>query len=84
MVNNTRVTKFIISASTGLLLLGCESQTAYNPLNDFEQLDPASIFAAPNPVPTSSYTVEQTSRGQYLVGLLGCGSCHTDGAVNLP
>lgn len=81
MVNNTRVTKFIISASTGLLLLGCESQTAYNPLNDFEQLDPASIFAAPNPVPTSSYTVEQTSRGQYLVGLLGCGSCHTDGAL---
>lgn len=52
----------------------------YNPLDDFEQLDPATILAAPEPGP-SSYPAELVDRGQYLVGLLGCGSCHTDGAL---
>lgn len=54
----------------------------YNPLNDFAELDPATIFATPEPDPSrSSYSTEQLSRGRYLVGLLGCGSCHTDGAL---
>jgi len=56
--------------------------TPYNPLTDFAELDPATIFATPEPDPTrSSYSVEQLSRGRYLVGLLGCGSCHTDGSL---
>ncbi len=62
-------------------LTGCETETAYNPLDDFEQLDPATIFASPEPLPSASYTPEQIARGRYLVGLLGCGSCHTDGAL---
>ncbi|MEX2469990.1 MAG: c-type cytochrome [Pseudohongiellaceae bacterium] len=54
----------------------------YNPLADFEQLDPATIFATPEPqFENSSYTPGQLSRGRYLVGLLGCGSCHTDGSL---
>lgn len=60
-------------------LSSCE--TGYNPLDDYDQLDPATIFATPEPLPSTSYTVEQLSRGKYLVGLLGCGSCHTDGAL---
>lgn len=62
-----------------LLLSAC--QTAYNPLDDFEQLDPATIFATPEPLPNSDYSIDQVSRGKYLIGLLGCGSCHTDGAL---
>lgn len=61
------------------LLASCQS--GYNPLNDFEQLDPATIFANPEPVPSPNYTPEQLSRGRYMVSMLGCGSCHTDGAL---
>ncbi len=67
------------------LLTACSTSsspdTGYNPLNDFEQLDPATIFATPEPLPSQSYSTEQLSRGRYLVGLLGCGSCHTDGSL---
>lgn len=62
------------------LLTACES--GYNPLDDYDQLDPATIFATPDPIPSANYSTEQLSRGKYLVGLLGCGSCHTDGALS--
>ena len=52
----------------------------YNPLDDYEQLDPATILATPEPDP-GNYPTELVDRGQYMVGLLGCGSCHTDGAL---
>ena len=61
-----------------LTLAACSSY--YNPLDDYEQLDPATILATPEPDP-SSYSQEMINRGRYLVGLLGCGSCHTDGAL---
>ncbi len=57
------------------------SGVGYNPLNDFEQLDPTTIFATPEPLPSPSYSPQQLDRGRYLVGLLGCGSCHTDGSL---
>ncbi|MFT4671352.1 MAG: hypothetical protein ACI9E4_000074 [Pseudohongiellaceae bacterium] len=67
------------TVSLCLFLTNCES--GYNPLDDYEQLDPATIFATPDPLPSTSYSIEQLSRGKYLVGLLGCGSCHSDGAL---
>jgi mono/diheme cytochrome c family protein len=67
------------TVSLCLFLTNCES--GYNPLDDYEQLDPATIFATPDPLPSTSYSIEQLSRGNYLVGLLGCGSCHSDGAL---
>lgn len=61
---------------------GCaETRTSYNPLDDFEQLDPTTIFAMPEALPSPNYSQEQVQRGRYMVGLLGCGSCHTDGAL---
>jgi mono/diheme cytochrome c family protein len=79
---------------SAVLLTACEAvddtgeQTSanpvpgYNPLVDFEQLNPATVFATPEPdLGASEYTPGQVSRGRYLVGLLGCGSCHTDGAL---
>ena len=61
-----------------VVLSGCANY--YNPLDDYEQLDPATILAAPDPDP-GNFPQELVDRGQYLVGLLGCGSCHTDGAL---
>ncbi|NKB32216.1 MAG: cytochrome C [Pseudomonadales bacterium] len=73
--------RLILAIGITALLSGCQSQSGYNPLDDFEQIDPASIFATPEPIPSSTYTTEQIQRGKYLVGLLGCGACHTDGAL---
>ena len=67
------------TVSLCLFLTNCES--GYNPLDDYEQLDPATIFATPDPLPSTSYSIEQLSRGKYLVELLGCCSCHSDGAL---
>ena len=36
---------------------------------------------APDRSRTGNYTAEQVKRGQYMVALLGCTSCHTDGAL---
>ena len=67
-----------------LLVLGaCAQDAPYNPLDDYEEVDATTILNAPTP---SSLNVapenrEAVSRGQYLVELLGCGACHTDGAL---
>ena len=54
---------------------------AYDPLEEYEQLTPATQLAAPPASTSGAYSGEQVARGQYLVGLLGCGSCHTNGAL---
>jgi len=64
--------------SLAVVLSACSN--TYNPLDDYEQLEPATILATPDPDP-ASYPTELVNRGHYLVGLLGCGSCHTDGAL---
>jgi len=72
------VTRLTASLCGIAALAACNSY--YNPLDDYQQLDPATILAAPDPDP-GSYPTESVDRGQYMVGLLGCGSCHTDGAL---
>lgn len=70
-----RITALLCGIAT---LAACSAY--YNPLDDYEQLDPATILATPK-ANSGSYPSESVDRGQYLVGLLGCGSCHTDGAL---
>ena len=74
-------------AVTLFLLLGAMSGCAMNcsddPLQNVEEVIATTKFDAPGAVPgtyapRSRYRVQ---RGQYLVELLGCGSCHTDGAL---
>lgn len=65
-----------------VLVCGCAADPGYDPLEDYEELDNAGIVDAPRPeggrfAPTDQDAVD---RGRYLVGLLGCGACHTDGA----
>ena len=75
--------KPLLSLSLVLMLANCGSSPVrdYSPLDDFEQLDPTTIFAMPDALPTPNYSDQQLQRGKYLVALLGCGSCHTDGAL---
>lgn len=70
-----------------VLLAGCATETSseapYDPMQDYEEVNAATILDAPEPQsgsfsPDNLYQVE---RGEYLVELLGCGSCHTDGAL---
>lgn len=71
-----RVLFFLVAT---LVLASC--QTAYNPMDDFDQLEPVTILDPPEPVYPNAYAKDEIERGKYLVGLLGCGSCHTDGAL---
>ncbi len=66
-----------------LAVCATESEPQYDPLQDYEQIEAATVLDAPAPVagnfaPDNLYQVQ---RGEYLVELLGCGSCHTDGAL---
>ena len=81
-----RIRIYFLLAGSLLLFVSCSSsQDNYNPLDDFDELDPATIFAMPEPLPTPQYSTEQLQQGKYMVAMLGCSSCHTDGAlVGLP
>ena len=70
-----------------ILLAGCAAETTtetpYDQLQDYEELDATTVLNAPRPTP-GNFAPEhrfQVERGKYLVELLGCGSCHTDGAL---
>jgi len=69
------------------VLAACATKTVdeapYDPLQDYEEVEAATILDAPEPIP-GTYSPEnlyQVKRGEYLVELLGCGACHTDGAL---
>lgn len=73
----------LVFVLTVLLVLACAQQPVISPLQDYEELDATMVLDAPSPVagqyaPQNRYVVE---RGEYLVELLGCGGCHTDGAL---
>lgn len=67
----------------GLLGLGtlAACTPVANPLDDYEQLNPVTIQQPPASAEGGSLPAEQVDRGRYMVGLLGCGSCHSDGAL---
>lgn len=73
-------TRLCVLVSSCFVALGACS-TAYDPLDDYEQLNPATQLEPPAASAGSSFSNEQVERGRYLVGLLGCGSCHTNGAL---
>jgi uncharacterized lipoprotein YmbA len=47
--------------SATLVLAACE--TAYNPLEDYKQLNPATDMPVPTPVDNPNFTAEQVARG---------------------
>jgi mono/diheme cytochrome c family protein len=70
-----------------LVLAACvtdsSTEARYDPLEDYEELKAATILDAPDPVAGcfAPDHLGQVKRGEYLVELLGCGTCHTDGAL---
>ena len=78
LMNNLVAFAFVMA-----MLSGCATEAQYDPLADYEELDAATILDAPA-VDLSGIAPENREavvRGEYLVELLGCGSCHTDGAL---
>ena len=65
------------------MLFACASESQQNPLQDYEEIDAVTVLDAPSPTP-GNFAPEhlyQVKRGEYMVELLGCGACHTDGAL---
>jgi len=65
------------------VLAACAAGTRYDPLANYDELQSSRVLDAPDPVPGNyapgnRYLVEH---GEYMVELLGCGACHTDGAL---
>lgn len=71
----------LIFCLTATFSLTVSCTNSYDPLKDYEQLQPANVFETPAPGTGTPHDPEEVSRGRYLVALLGCGSCHTDGAL---
>jgi len=69
------------------LVAACATDTAteapYDPLQDYEEVEATTVLDAPSAEPGkfAPENLAQVQRGEYLVELLGCGACHTDGAL---
>lgn len=69
--------------AVALLLAACAAGDLADPLSEYEEVEATTILGAPDAKP-GSYAPEMRTtvlRGKYLVELLGCGACHTDGAL---
>ena len=74
--------KRLVTFTCTALLVACQSQTVYDPLSEFEQVPAVTQPASPEPDQIADDDTRRVvDRGRYLVELLGCGSCHTDGAL---
>lgn len=71
-----------------LALSGCAADTATNKLSNisatYEELDTVTVIASPEPVAGNYHPGDRDiiDRGAYMIELLGCGSCHTNGAFD--
>lgn len=73
------ITAFLTASALASFLAGCVA--GEDPLADYEQVDAVAIFDAPAAVGVAPENRDAVAKGEYLVELLGCGSCHTDGAL---
>ena len=71
-------------ALIAMLLGGCAVDESQPLPGNFEEVDAVTIIDAPSARPGTYAPAdrERVVRGEYLVELLGCGACHTDGALH--
>ena len=64
-------------------LLSCAASSADGPSGDYREVPATTVLDAPSPRPGQSAPENRdvALHGEYLVELLGCGTCHTDGAL---
>ncbi len=75
---------------TGLLILSavalaaCANEAPTDPMENLEEVESAKVVDAPKPQPGRFYPGDRDAidQGAYLVQLLGCGACHTNGALD--
>ena len=67
-----------------LTLPGCVTDAVPGSAGNYEELNTSTVIASPDPVAGSFHpdNRDEIERGGYLVELLGCGSCHTNGAFD--
>jgi mono/diheme cytochrome c family protein len=70
-----------IALALPLLAVSCATDDGYNPLEDYDSIDAVTILDAPTPTGVDTANRDAAARGEYLVELLGCGTCHTEGAL---
>ncbi len=78
-MKNTGIPLFI-----ALAVSACASESpTWDPLVDYDELTANTVLDAPGAVPGRYAPADRgmVERGEYLVELLGCGVCHTDGAL---
>lgn len=78
--HRTRLSRQALAALTMIVLCAC-AVSRFDPTAKFEPKTPTTIMEAPEPDPALARRDPRILRGKYLVELLGCGSCHTDGAL---
>lgn len=61
-------------------LVACSS-TPLDGLSDLAPVEPSTVPPAPQASPDAAYRADSVEQGRYMVRLLGCGACHTDGAL---
>lgn len=66
-----------------ILIGGCAAGAGDSYLDQPEEVKASTVIDAPRAVPGRYAPANrgQVERGEYLVELLGCGACHTDGAL---
>ena len=64
-------------------LLSCAASSNVAPTDDVREVPATTVLDAPSPRPGQSAPANRdvAQHGEYLVELLGCGTCHTDGAL---
>lgn len=75
--------KLLCAFALPLLFAACAAEAPYDPLDDYMEVHAITVLDAPvvDPTRIAPENLEAVARGAYLVELLGCGSCHTDGAL---
>ena len=71
----------LVTALCLALVPGAQAQDTYDPLEDYEPVASAGVLEAPKAVAETADAQAVIDQGAYLVELLGCGACHTDGAL---
>ena len=78
--NNKPMMRSLLLTFAVLLFTACA--TPEDPLDDLVEIDAATLFDAPPVTAATRANKEAVDRGKYLIELLGCGACHTDGALS--
>lgn len=76
--------RFYVPIAITMLVTACAGEPSVSPVEDYEQLQHKSILESPKPVGRRFAPADRDAvdRGRYLVVLLGCGACHTNGAFD--